>query len=311
MKKIFILIFTLLLVTTLAACTGNKDDMINVYTRDTSSGTRAKFMSYVGFDAAKSDDSVLVDGFNTAGNDEIINAVTRDRFAIGYISMSTLSEEFKALDFEGVEATEENVLNGSYAMSRNFNYMLRDSYDFDNNGIVTGDEETIQLISEAWVAYIQTKTGKVTISGANGIVDITTGKTWNDILDNYPVCSLDNSNITIKFGGSDSVEQIARALSTDFSAKCGNFIPDHNHTGSSNAYKGLNGENSDPTDNLFIHIGFASREFNSGEVGNITGIMARDAIVVVVHKDNNLTSLTAAQIKAIYEGSITKWSDLD
>lgn len=310
MKKIFILVITFITVFALTACEGTKERTINVYTRDTSSGTRSGFMGYIGFDDAKSDDSVLVEGFNTAGNDEIINAVKTDVNAIGYVSMSTLSSEFKAVQFNGVDATEANVLNGTYVMARNFNYMLRDSYDFDNSGIVEGNEETIQLISEAWVAYIQTKTGKVTISGADGIVDITTGDTWNDIKDSHQVCDQDNSSITIKFGGSDSVEKVARALSADFSAKCGGFITEHNHTGSSNAYKGLNGENSAPNDNLFIHIGFASREFKPEESALSTGVVARDAIVVVVHLDNEVKSLSPEQLKSIYKGEITTWNVL-
>ncbi|MEF3693409.1 MAG: hypothetical protein V3569_04455, partial [Acholeplasmataceae bacterium] len=89
MKKIilgFVLVFTL----TLAACTEKTPDdpnnpsgfdataAISVYTRDTSSGTRAGFMEKIGFEDAASDDSLLVDGFVIAGNSEIIAAVQDD-----------------------------------------------------------------------------------------------------------------------------------------------------------------------------------------------------------------------------------------
>jgi phosphate transport system substrate-binding protein len=38
--------------------------------------------------------------------------------------------------------------------------------------------------------------------------------------------------------------------------------------------------------------------------------MSIDAIVAIGHKDNPVQNLTAAQLKAIYDGAITNWSEL-
>ncbi|QWB95906.1 substrate-binding domain-containing protein [Mycoplasmatota bacterium] len=281
------------------------DEDISVYTRDTSSGTRAGFMGKIGFDEAEADDSVLVDGFIIAGNSEIIAAVQQDEFAIGYVSLSTLdSSLFKGLSFEGVEPTEETVLSGDYLLARKFNYMLRDDYS------VYGDlADEYQALSEAFVAYMGSSEGLATIKAAGGIVDVTSGTPWATVKVDHPIVDQDNSALTLKFGGSDSVEKIATALSADFAPKAGDFTPEHNHTGSSNAYKGLNGANSAVDDALSIMVGFASREFKDSEPANTTGVVAVDAIVAIVNLNNPYTNMTASALKRIYGGQVTSWSD--
>jgi len=282
------------------------DSEIKVYTRDTSSGTRAGFMEKIGFAEAASDDSVLVDGFVIAGNSEIIAAVQDDVNAIGYVSLSTLDASlFKGLMFEGVAPTEANVLSGEYLLARRFNYMLRDDYS------VYGDlSDEYEAISKAFVAYMGSTEGLTTIKAAGGIVDVTQGTPWNTLKADHAICSLDNSALTVKFGGSDSVEKIAKALSADFAPKCGNFTPEHNHTGSSNAYKGLNGANATVGDALSIMIGFASREFKDSEPATIKGVVAIDAIVAIVNLDNPYDNITASTLRKIYEGDIETWDVL-
>ena len=312
MKKI-ILSFALVLTLTLAACVeqttpvDNFDETsnISVYTRDTSSGTRAGFMEKIGFNEAATSDSVLVEGFVIAGNSEIIAAVQSDEYAIGYVSLSTLNTTlFKGLSFEGVAPTEANVLNDSYKLARRFNYMLRDDYS-----VYGSDAQTIEGLSKAFVAYMGTAEGKATIKAAGGIVDLAGAPTWDSIKGDHPVTAQNNSAITLKFGGSDSVEKIAKALSADFAPKAGNFVPEHNHTGSSNAYKGLNGGNSGIADALSIHIGFASREFNVNETALVKGVVAIDAIVAIVNLNNPFINMTASALKRIYGGEVTSWSD--
>lgn len=306
MKKLLIVFVAMASVLALTACGADAFDAketISVYTRDTSSGTRSGFMEKIGFSEAESNDAVLVQGFIIAGNDEIISAVQQDKYAIGYVSLSTLdSSLFKGLNFEGVEPTEENVLSGDYLLARRFNFMLRDDYSVYGN-----DAERIENIANAFVAYMGTLEGKATISSKGGIVDLSTGSSWDDIKANHDVCTSNNSDLTIKFGGSDSVEKIAKGLSADFALKCGDFIIEHNHTGSSNAWKGLNGPNSSIDDSLSIHIGFASREFKAEEVANTKGVVAIDAIVAVVNLENPVADLTAADLKAIYSGTTKIW----
>jgi phosphate transport system substrate-binding protein len=303
MKKLFLFLSALTLTFGVAAC--ESTETIKVYTRDTSSGTRAGFMEVIGFEDGATDDSLLVEGFIIAGNDEIINAIQTDPFAIGYVSLSTLDTSlFKGFNFEGVEPTETTVLSGEYGLSRRFNYMLRDDYS-----VYGADAAAYEGLAKAFVAYMGSREGQLTIKEAGGIISVN-GPAWSSIVGQHPICSQDNSSLTLKFGGSDSVESIAKDLSPDFSSVCGNVVPEHNHTGSSNAYKGLNGDNSSIDDGLSIHVGFASREFKDSESAVIKGVVAVDAIVAVGSLDNEVDNLTAAQLAAIYSGEITDWNEL-
>lgn len=314
MKKTNKYLLTLLLGMTLASCGGNNTSnsskvefdtskSITVYTRDTDSGTRDGFFTKIGLkDAVKSNEPLVKGAVETNGNGDMVLKVKNDEYGIGYISLSSLEESsLTGLKYEGVEPNEDNVLNGSYGLTRNFNYIIRNEFDSD----------TKKDIVNAFVAYMSTKEAKATIIANSGIVKLNKDdKNWDDIKANYPITNQDNSNITIKFGGSTSVEKIAKALSQEFASKCGNFKPEHNHAGSGDAYKFTQGEEKNSTSKL--DIGFLSRELNSNEVAatNTSGLICIDAIVAVINNKNSLTAITANELKDIYTGVITKWNQL-
>jgi len=230
---------------------------IIIYTRDTTSGTRDAFFSGIDFEDAVSDNTVLASSYvEVDSNGSMITAVNNDVYGIGYISLASLSESgLTGLAYNGIQATEENVNNGTYALKRPFNYITRSDW--------TGMEKEEQIV-EAFVAYMSTTDGKATIANNSGIVTLSdSDQSWDEIKNQYPICTQDNSDVTIYFGGSTSVEKIAEALSQEFSAKCGNFVAEHNHTGSGDAYKRTQGSEADGANKL--HIGFASREFKDTE----------------------------------------------
>jgi phosphate transport system substrate-binding protein len=309
MKKLVLLVSVMALSLGLVACETSQEGFsgsIRVYTRDTSSGTRAGFMEGIGFNDAIANDAVLAPGFVIAGNLDQTNAVQIDPYAIGYVSLSTLDTNlFRGFFFEGVEPTEANTLNGSYKLARRFNWMLRDDYSVYGN-----DAEAYEALSLAFVAYMGSREGKASIAQGGGIVDLSTGDSWSSLRTQHPICNQDNRQYTLKIGGSDSVEALATRISPGFSAICGNVVPEHNHTGSSNGYRGTNGDASGINDALSLHIGFSSREFRPTEPARRLGVMAIDAIVAIGHLDNPVLSLTAAQLTAIYNGELTDWSEL-
>ena len=309
MKKLSLLFVALLSVLVLAACGGTSEEAfagsIRVYTRDTSSGTRAGFMEGIGFNEAVANDSVLASGFVVAGNLDQVNAVQIDPYAIGYVSLSTLDTNlFRGFHFNGVAPTEENTLNGTYGLARRFNWMLRDDYS-----VYGADADAYEALSNAFVAYLGSSEGLASIAQGGGIVDLSSGRPWATVKAEHPVCEQNNSAYTLKIGGSDSVESLAKRISPSFSANCGNVVPEHNHTGSSNAFRGTNGDANGINDALSLHVGFASREFRATEPAEKIGVMAIDAIVAIGHLDNPVVSLTAAQLKAIYSGEVTDWSE--
>jgi len=307
MKKILFMALTVLITLSLAACGGTSEEdwdsssNIQVYTRDTSSGTRSGFMSGIDFGEAEADDSVLVDGFVIKDNTGILSSMATDEFGIGYISLASLDNTVKGLSFEGVEPNIANVINNTYGLKRPFNYVIRDLDDYAN--------DTEKEITLAFIAFLETSDGADIITN-KGAVPLTSTETWDDISDQYSVCDADNTGVIIKFGGSDSIQKIAEALTADFAPRCGNFTPEHDHTGSSDGYKRTQGSEKDG-DN-YKHVGFASRPFKDTEVGTVgtQGQLAWDAIVAIVHLNNEVDNVTAEELKKIYSGEYTTWNEL-
>jgi phosphate transport system substrate-binding protein len=288
----------------LAACGKASDPTISVYTRDTTSGTRDGFMSAISYSQAKSDNSKLATGYiQVASNGDMISSIKNDVNGIGYISLSTLATSgVTGLSYEGVKPSETTVLDGTYKMTRNFNYIVRASY---------ASEKVGQIVA-AYRAFLGTSDAKATMKQLGGILSIAaTDPTWASIKANFPIASEDNKAITLHFGGSTSVEEMAKALSKEFSPLCGNFVAEHNHTGSGDAYKRTQGTDKDSSSAL--DIAFASREFATSEPAatGTTAKMCTDAIVAAINaKNTRITNITAASLKGIYSGTITKWSAL-
>lgn len=276
---------------------------IKAYTRDTTSGTRDGFFTGIDFKDAKEDNSKLVSGYiEVADNGAMITSVKNDVYGIGYISLSSLSESgVKGLSYNGVEPTEENVLNSTYGLTRNFNYCLRESYSDSKKGDIV----------KALVGYMSSIEGMATIKDKGGILEVpASAKSWDEIKANYPIASQDNSSVTITVGGSTSVKSIVKQLLSEFSKKCGNFTYNYNPTGSGDAYKRTNGSEKDGAN--ACDLAFASREFTSSEAmsDSIKGKMCIDAIVAVVNNKNSLTNVTAETLKNIYNGTYTTWSQV-
>ena len=58
-------------------------------------------------------------------------------------------------------------------------------------------------------------------------------------------------------------------------------------------------------------IGMASRELKDKEASSLTATtIAKDGIAIIVNKANSCEDLTVDQIKSIYTGETTVWSDV-
>ena len=310
MKKVLKLTSLLLIALCgLAGCSNkefNPESDIKLYTRDTTSGTRDGFFTGIGLSEAKEDNAPLkVEGLGTVeSNGDMINSIKNDKYGIGYISMSSLEDSgLKGLYYEGVEPTEENVLNETYTLTRNFNYITRTEYSSNEK----------EEIVEAFLAYLSTQEGKATMQSEGGILEVkSTDPTWGTIKNNYPITTKDNSSITINFGGSTSVSKMATALANEFSNLCGNVKFSHDYHGSSDAYKKTQGADKDSTG--YYDMAFASRDFKltSSETAleGTYGKLCIDAIVAVVNKENTLSNVTRTQLVDMYTGVVNKWNEV-
>lgn len=99
---------------------GGPDAPITVISREEGSGTREAFTTLV---MNKKDTIKTAIVQNSTG--AVRTTVAGDKNAIGYISLSSLNQDVKALQIDEVEASEANVKNGSYKLQRPFIYVTK------------------------------------------------------------------------------------------------------------------------------------------------------------------------------------------
>ena len=98
------------------------DQDITVISREDGSGTRGAFIELTGVeeknDAGEKMDMTTEAAAIQSSTNGVMTAVANDETAIGYISLGSLNDTVKAVTVGGVEATAENVSNGTYTLAR-------------------------------------------------------------------------------------------------------------------------------------------------------------------------------------------------
>ncbi|MGF7145545.1 phosphate transport system substrate-binding protein [Anaerotaenia torta] len=94
---------------------GGAEARINIIAREEGSGTRSAFTELVMRETEITPKAIVQDS-----NGAVRQLVADDPNAIGFISLGLVNDNVKALHIAGIEATRENIMNGSYSMSRPF-----------------------------------------------------------------------------------------------------------------------------------------------------------------------------------------------
>ena len=296
MKKILSLgLAALMTVFALAGCGADKGtdsknsgagigtDTISVLTREEGSGTRGAFIELLGIEEKNADgkkvDKTIDTAETTNSTSVMITTVQGNKAAIGYISLGSLDKsKVKALKVDGAEAAADNVKSGEYKVSRPFNIATK--------GDTTG-------VASDFIKFILSADGQAVVEKNGYISEGNTGA--------YKA-SGQNGKITI--GGSSSVTPVMEKLKEAYVKLNPNVTVDVQQNDSSSGMKGA-------IDGIY-DIGMASRDVKDSEkeAGLNSIKIALDGIAVIVNKDNTLDSITSEQIKNIYIGSLTKWSEI-
>ena len=292
MKKILSLgLAALMTVFALAGCgadsndggTGTGTDAISVLTREEGSGTRGAFIELLGIEEKNADGKKIdktIDAAETTNSTSVmITTVQGNKAAIGYISLGSLDKsKVKALNVDGAEATTDNVKSGEYKVSRPFNIATK--------GDATG-------VASDFIKFILSADGQAVVEKNGYISEGNTGA--------YKA-SGQKGKITI--GGSSSVTPVMEKLKEAYVKLNPDVTIDVQQNDSSSGMKGA-------IDGIY-DIGMASRDVKDSEkeAGLNSIKIALDGIAVIVNKDNALDAITSEQIKNIYTGSLTKWSEI-
>ena len=99
---------------------GGKKAKIHVITREDGSGTRDAFVTLVMGESNITPRAIVQDS-----NGAVKQLVADDPNAVGFISLGLVDKTVKALELDGIAATRENVMNGSYNLSRPFLFVAQ------------------------------------------------------------------------------------------------------------------------------------------------------------------------------------------
>ena len=123
---------------------GGSDEPIVVIGREAPSGTREAFESILELEECSYSNELD----NTGA---VIAKVSAVKGAIGYVSLDVIDDSVKALKMDGVEATAENIKNGTYFLQRPF--------VMGTKGEIEEQEDIIQ----AYFEFLQSDEGKAVI----------------------------------------------------------------------------------------------------------------------------------------------------
>lgn len=254
---------------------------ITVVSREDGSGTRGAFIELMGIEekdaSGEKVDMTTEDANITNSTEVMMSTVAGDDYAIGYVSLGSLGDSVKAVKVDGVEATEENIKAGTYAVSRPFNIATKDNLsdvaqDFIN--FILSEEGQKVVAENKYIALDDVKpfesngaTGKVVVAGSSSVTPV-----MEKLKEAYVAI---NKDAEIEIQQSDST------------------------TGMTSAMSGI------------CDIGMASRELKDKEAAELTAtVIAKDGIAVIVNKNNTIDNLTSEQIKAIYTGETLTWDEV-
>lgn len=281
-SKLAAIFISVALVATMLASCGGSSDKITVISREDGSGTRGAFIELTGIEEKDSNgnktDNTKKDALICKSTDVVLTQVSGDKNAIGYISFGSLNDTVKALKVEGVEPSTATIESGDYKIVRPFNIAVKDglsdaAQDFENY-ILSSDGQDI--IEKAGYIKIDKSAAAYASNNASGKVVVS---------------------------GSSSVTPVMEKLAEAYQKANTNVTVDVQQSDSSTGIKDAINGTSD--------IGMASRDISDDELsqGIKSVTIAQDAIAVIVNKDNAVEDITMDEIKAIYTGSKTTWSD--
>ena len=295
-KSVSLLLAGLMLCGALAGCGGNNNTAentdsqteqtsestgtsgaIHVVSREDGSGTRGAFVELTGVEDDNGDNTT-VDAEIANRTDAVLTTVAGNEAAIGYVSLGSLNDTVKAVTVDGVEATVDNVKSGTYTLSRPFNIATK--------GEPTG-------VAEDFINFILSADGQAIVEEENYI----------KVDDAAPAFTSDGSSGQIAVGGSSSVSPVMEKLIEAYEAVNPNAQIELQ---TSDSTSGMTGAMAGT-----FAIGMASRELKDEEAAQLTGTaIALDGIAVIVNTANTVENLTMDQIRSIYVGETTDWSEV-
>ena len=276
----------------LAGCSSNSGDSessdsgesINVVSREDGSGTRGAFVELFGVEQEDENgetvDMTTESASITNSTAVMMTTVAGDANAIGYISLGSLDDSVKAVKIDGAEATVDNVKSGDYKVSRPFN-------------VVTNSNTELSDVAQDFMNFILSSDGQAVVA-EEGYIPLDGGEAY----------TASNLSGTVTVAGSSSVTPVMEKLAEAYQALNPDVTIEVNQsdstTGVTSAIEGA------------CDLGMASRDLKDSETseGAQATVIATDGIAVIVNPESAVEDLSSDQVKQIFTGEITSWSEI-
>lgn len=276
----------------LAGCSSNSGDSessdsgesVNVVSREDGSGTRGAFVELFGVEQEDENgetvDMTTESASITNSTAVMMTTVAGDANAIGYISLGSLDDSVKAVKIDGAEATVDNVKSGDYKVSRPFN-------------VVTNSNTELSDVAQDFMNFILSSDGQAVVA-EEGYIPLDGGEAY----------TASNLSGTVTVAGSSSVTPVMEKLAEAYQALNPDVTIEVNQsdstTGVTSAIEGA------------CDLGMASRDLKDSETseGAQATVIATDGIAVIVNPESAVEDLTSDQVKQIFTGEITSWSEI-
>lgn len=262
--------------------TANQEDYdFSVVSREEGSGTRGAFIELVGLEEevdGSKEDMTTQEAIVQNSTNGVMQTVSQDKEAIGYISLGSLNDTVKAVKVEGVEATEENIVNGTYKISRPFNLAYK--------------EDKINDLAKDFLKFCLSEQAQA-LTLEEGYVPLKD-------TEKYEPAKVSG---TLTVAGSTSVTPLMQKMVEKYQELNPDSKIEIQSTGSSAGIEAVIDGAAD--------IAMASRELKDEEKDKLAvEVIATDGIAVVVNPSSKVEDLTMDELKQIFKGELRNTSEL-
>lgn len=255
---------------------------ISVISREDGSGTRGAFVELFGVEQKDTSgnkvDMTTVEANVTNSTSVMMTTIEGDRYAIGYISLGSLNDTVKAVRIDGAEATAENIKSGAYKIARPFEIAVKGE---------------LSEVAQDFIDYILSADGQKVIED-NGYIAVSDKEAYSGSKPSGKIVIAGSSSVTPVM---EKLKEAYLKVNTNASIE---IQESDSTTGMMSTAEGI------------CDIGMSSREIKDSEKkqGLTATKIAMDGIAVIVNKENPVEEISSEDVKKVYTGESTLWSDI-
>lgn len=251
---------------------------ISVISREDGSGTRGAFTELFGVLDDNKKDATTSSAVVTNSTSVMMTTVAGDPASIGYISLGSVNETVKPVKIDGVAPSAEGVKDGSYKVARPFNVVTKDG---------------MSEVAQDFLNFIMSAEGQEVVDSE-----------YVSVADSAASYTASGKSGKVVVAGSSSVTPIMEKLAEAYEALNPDVKVEVQQSDSSTGVQSAIDGTCD--------LGMASRELKDSELsqGVKPVVIAMDGIAVIVNNGSSVDDLASDQVKGIFTGDITDWSEI-